>query len=114
PSSLCWPRRGTMVALPSFIVSCPYSLIEAMAFEQPVVATAIPGTVDMVEDGVSALLVPPGDATALAEAIDRLLGDEAMRRRLGRTAGAVAQERFSSARMCAETLRYFEDVLAAS
>jgi len=85
-----------------------------MAFEKPVVATAIPGTADMVEDGVSALLVPPGDAKALAEAIERLLGDEALRRRLGRTAGAVAQARFSSARMCAETLDYFEAVLAAS
>jgi len=107
-------RRATLVALPSFMESCPYSLIEAMAFEKPVVATAIPDTADMVEDGLSALLVPPGDARALAEAIERLLGDEALRRRLGRTAGAVAQARFSSARMCAETLDYFEAVLAAS
>jgi len=107
-------RRATLVALPSFMESCPYSLIEAMAFEKPVVATAIPGTADMVEDGVSALLVPPGDVKALAEAIDRLLGDEALRRRLGRTARAVAQERFSSTRMCAQTLQYFEEVLAAS
>src|SRR5207245_7741497 len=61
-------RRATLVALPSFMESCPYSLIEAMAFEKPVVATAIPGTVDMVEDGVSALLVPSGDAKALDEA----------------------------------------------
>jgi len=85
-----------------------------MAFEKPVVATAIPGTLDMVEDGVSALLVPPGDAIALAEGIDRVLGDEALRRRLGRTAALVARDRFSSERMCTETLQYFEQVLAAS
>src|SRR2546426_4804912 len=102
------------LALPSYMESCPYSLIEAMAFEKPVVATAIPGTMSMVEDGVSALLVPPGDALALAEGIDRLLGDEGLRRRLGRTAAIVARDRFSSERMCAETLQYFERVLAAS
>jgi len=107
-------RRATMVALPSYMESCPYSLIEAMAFEKPIVATAIPGTLSMVEDGVSALLVPPGDPRALAEAIDRLLGDETLRRRLGKAAASVARERFSSDRMCAETLRYFEQVLAAS
>ena len=107
-------RRATLVALPSYMESCPYSLIEAMAFERPVVATAIPGTLSMVEDGVSALLVPPGDAMALAEGIDRLLGDEALRRRLGRTAAMVARNRFSSERMCTETLQYFEQVLAAS
>ena len=107
-------RRATLVALPSYMESCPYSLIEAMAFEKPVVATAIPGTLDMVEDGVSALLVPPGDAIALAEGIDRVLGDEALRRRLGRTAALVARDRFSSERMCTETLQYFEQVLAAS
>ena len=107
-------RRATLVALPSYMESCPYSLIEAMAFEKPIVATAIPGTLSMVEDGVSALLVPPGDPRALAEAIDRLLGDETLRRRLGKAAASVARERFSSDRMCAETLRYFEQVLAAS
>src|SRR5207245_5588508 len=105
-------RRATLVALPSFMESCPYSLIEAMAFEKPVVATAIPVPVDLVEDGVSALLVPSGDAKALAEAIERLLGDEALRRRLGRTAGAVAQARRSRGRMCAATVRAFGDVLA--
>src|SRR3989442_12575079 len=93
-------RRATLVALPSYMESCPDSLIEAMAFEKTVGAPAIPGTLDMVEDGVSALLVPPGDAMALARRIDRLLGDEGLRRRLGRTAAVGARERFSSARIC--------------
>src|SRR5437879_13482348 len=67
-------RRATLVALPSYMESCPYSLIEAMAFEKPVVATAIPGTLDMVEAGVSALLVPPGDAIRLAGGIGGCAG----------------------------------------
>src|SRR2546428_13518484 len=102
-----------MVALPSFMESCPYPLIEAMAFDKPVVAPAIPGTVDMVEDGVSALLVPPGDPTALAEAIDRRVGAEATCRRPARTAGGVAQERLSCAHPCSATLREFGVRMAA-
>jgi len=73
----------------------------------------LPAVRAMVADEESALLVPPGDARALAAAVDRILGDEALGRRLGAAASAVARERFSLTRMSAETLRYFERVLAA-
>ena len=52
---------------------------EAMAYGRPVVATAVGGLVDAVEDGVTGLLVAPGDATALRTAIERLLGDRELR-----------------------------------
>lgn len=107
-------RRASLVVVPSFMESCPYSLIEAMAFGKPVVASAVPGIMDMVEHGRSALLVPPGKPDALAEAIARVLSDEPLGRRLGQAAAGLAKERFSLGRMCDETLRYFEQVLAAS
>jgi len=107
-------RTASLVVLPSFMESCPYSLIEAMAFGKPIVASAIPGVTDMVEHEVSALLVPPGDPRALAAAIERILADEALGRRLGAAAASAAKERFSLDRMCNETLQYFERVLAAS
>jgi glycosyltransferase involved in cell wall biosynthesis len=107
-------RRASVVAVPSFMESCPYSLIEAMAFGKPVVASAVPGIMDMVEHERSALLVPPGNPHALAEALTRVLTDESLGRRLGAAAAELAKERFSLTRMCDETLQYFERVLAAS
>lgn len=114
PDLLARLRGAKLVLVPSFMESCPYSLIEAMMFQRPIVASSIPGIQDMVDDGVSAVLVPPGNAMALAAAIERLLEDESLRRRLGRAAADVARERFSVERMGDETLRYLERVLAAS
>jgi len=107
-------QAASLLVLPSFMESCPYSLIEAMAFGRPIVASSVPGVRDMVEDGVSALLVPPGDPKALAGAIDRVLEDEVLARKLGAASAQVANDRFSLTRMCNETVRYFERVLAAS
>jgi glycosyltransferase involved in cell wall biosynthesis len=61
-----------------FSISC----IEAMAAGRPVVATRSGGPDEIVEDGISGLLVPPGDADALAEAIDHLRSDQALASRL--------------------------------
>jgi len=114
PDLLSRLHGAKLVVLPSFMESCPYSLIEAMAFQKPIVASSIPGVLDMVEDGVSALLVPPGDPVALGAAIDRVLDDEALGARLGRAAASTARERFSVERMGAQTLTYLDQVLAAS
>ncbi len=59
------------------------SLLEAMACTKPVVATRIGGVPEVVEDGVTGLLVEPGDEAALAEALLRLLKDAALRRQMG-------------------------------
>ena len=107
-------QRASLVVVPSFMESCPYSLIEAMALGRPIVASAVPGILDMVEDDVTASLVPPGDPRALAGAMDRLLADESLATRLGAAAAKAAKERFSLSRMCNETQQYFERVLAAS
>jgi glycosyltransferase involved in cell wall biosynthesis len=105
--------RASLVVVPSFMESCPYSLIEAMSLGKPIVASSVPGIQDMVEHGETAVLVPPGDAPALAEAMATVLEDDALARRLGSAAERTAKERFSLSRMCDETLRYFETVLAS-
>jgi phosphatidylinositol alpha-mannosyltransferase len=66
-------------------------LLEAMAAGLPLVTTRIPGYVDVVEDGVTGLLVPPADAPALAEACARLLDDAALAGRLGAAAAERAR-----------------------
>jgi colanic acid/amylovoran biosynthesis glycosyltransferase len=61
----------------------PVALIEALAAETPVVASAISGIPELVEDGVTGLLVTPGDDAAIAAALQRLAGDPGLRARLG-------------------------------
>jgi glycosyltransferase involved in cell wall biosynthesis len=84
------------------VVVCPsrregYGVVarEAMAYGRPVVATNVGGLADAVEDGVTGLLVPPRDSTALRAAVERLLADGELRARLGTAAREAASERFS-------------------
>jgi glycosyltransferase involved in cell wall biosynthesis len=65
-----------------------------MARELPVVSTTLAGVREAVVDGECGLLVEPGDATALANALERLLGDGGLRLRLGARARARVAERF--------------------
>jgi glycosyltransferase involved in cell wall biosynthesis len=70
-------------------------LLEAMNYGTPVIASRIGGIPDIVEDGVSGLLVPPGDADALAAAVRRLRDDPALARRLGEAGRRRLREQFS-------------------
>jgi starch synthase len=60
----------------------------------PVVATAVGGVPEIVEDGVTGILVPPDDAQALAGALDRLLADPSLRQRMGRSPRARMEREF--------------------
>jgi len=97
-------RRAAVVAVPLRDVYQPsgYSVtLQAMACGRPVVLSRNRGLWDpeVFESGENCLLVPPGDAPALAAAIDRLMGDEALRRRMGEAARETAVRHFSLARM---------------
>jgi colanic acid/amylovoran biosynthesis glycosyltransferase len=81
-----WYERAAVVAVPSRREGYGIVAREAMAWGRPVVASAVGGLVDVVEDGVTGLLVPPGDVAALRVALMRLLGDAGLRTKLG-TAG---------------------------
>ena len=84
------------------VVCCPsrregYGVVarEAMAHGRPVVASAVGGLVDAVQDRVTGVLVPPGDVPALRSEIERLLADVDLRRRLGEAARRRAQSEFA-------------------
>jgi rhamnosyl/mannosyltransferase len=86
--------------------------IEAMAAGRPVVSTNLPTGVPWVnQDGVSGLVVPPGDAAALGDALHRLLDDGALRQRLGEGARRRAQELFSRERMIATFKNVIDTVI---
>jgi glycosyltransferase involved in cell wall biosynthesis len=84
--------RAAVVVCPSRRDGLPVVCAEAMAHARPVVASAVGGLPDMVVDGETGLLVPPRDPAALRAAIDRLLADEELRRRLG----VAARERIAA------------------
>jgi len=88
-----------VVLLPSRYEGLPYSLLEAMAQRVPVVASAVTGNRDVIEDGRSGFLVPVGDVAGFARSTLRLLSDGALRQRLGaaareRVAASFTEERF--------------------
>jgi glycosyltransferase involved in cell wall biosynthesis len=74
-------------------------LWEYLASAVPVVATRVGVVPEVLEDGATALLVPAGEPVALAAALERLLGDPALRRRLGAAGAHLVRERFSGARL---------------
>jgi glycosyltransferase involved in cell wall biosynthesis len=84
-----------LVVLPSFAEALPTALIEASAASRPVVATRVGGIPDIVEHGVTGLLVPPGDRHALADAILTLLIDPGKAEAFGRAGRVIAHYRFS-------------------
>ena len=73
------------------------SILEAMCFACPSVATRVGGIPEVIEEGVSGLLVPFGDADALARAVESMIQDPSQRAAMGRAAQRRARERFSAA-----------------
>jgi glycosyltransferase involved in cell wall biosynthesis len=86
--------------IPSRTEGTPLALLEAMALERPIVATAVGGLPELLTDELNALLVPPEDPPALAAAVVRLLNDRDLAERLG-TAARATVEREASARATA-------------
>ena len=85
-----------VLVVPSRDEGMPRAVLEAMAMELPVVASRIGGIPEAVEDGVSGLLVPPGDPAAVAEAIAQILDDEAFAARLGEAGRRRVREEFDA------------------
>jgi glycosyltransferase involved in cell wall biosynthesis len=85
--------------------------MEAMAMSLPVVATNVGGSPDQVVDGATGFLVPPGDPKALADAIEKLLLDPALRQRMSRAARERIQEHFSLKEMTRKIEEIFTEAL---
>jgi glycosyltransferase involved in cell wall biosynthesis len=88
-------ERASVFVLPSYVENMPVSVLEAMAAGLPVVATNVGAIPEVVEDGVTGMLAPPGDADALARAIESILADPQRCQRMGEAGRARAQRHYS-------------------
>jgi glycosyltransferase involved in cell wall biosynthesis len=104
--------RADVFVLSSRSEGLPMAILEAMAAGLPVVATDVGGIPELVADGETGLLVPPGDADALAAALQRLVADAELRRRLGDAARARVEERFSLAATRRAHVELYDRLLA--
>lgn len=117
--------KGASFSIPELIAACDVfvlpsrqeglgsSLLLAMALGRPVVATATGGIPEIVSDGESGLLTPPGDVAALARTLARLLRDPELQRRLAANGARAVGERFSPAVVAAESEEIYRQALAA-
>ena len=101
---------GTVAALSSTTEGTPGVLLDALALGRPIAATAAGGVGEIVEDGVSGLLTPVGDADALGSSIARILLDPRLAARLSAAAMKRAQE-YSIERTIERTMAAYERTL---
>jgi glycosyltransferase involved in cell wall biosynthesis len=91
-----WMRRASVFVLPSVSEGLGLVVVEAMASGTPVIGSNVGGIPEMVQDGVTGFLIPPGDETVLAEKIRWVLENPDKTREMGRYARAFAERFFST------------------
>jgi glycosyltransferase involved in cell wall biosynthesis len=101
-----------VVALTSRNEGTPVALIEALAAGRPVVATMVGGVPDVIQDGDTGLLVPPGDPDALAAALARMAGEPALRGRLTAAGRRSVADRFGRQRLVQDIDVLYQRLLA--
>lgn len=105
-------RRLDLLVMPSLHEGLPFALLEAMYQGVPVLASRVGGLAEVIRHGVTGVLVEPGDDAGLAEAIERLDCDPALRRRLVESAHQLVCEKFLLKSMAAQYLEIYRRVLA--
>lgn len=114
-----WGRREDMpqvlaqshiVCLPSYREGLPKSLLEAASCARPIVTTDVPGCREIVRDGDNGLLVEARNATALADALARLIADPQLRLRMGQRGRERVLQEFSQEMIVAQVLALYRGV----
>ena len=104
-------ERATLFVHPTRYEGSSMVTLEAMAHEKPVIATRVGGIPDKVVDGISGLLVPPGDVEALGRAISAAISEPAMLAEWGVEGRRIAEEAFSWSKRIGEVIALYESLL---
>ncbi len=104
--------RANLLTLPSYHEGVPISVLEALAAGLPIVTTPVGGIPEVIEDGVNALLVTPGDVEALAAALLKLLSDGELRRRMSAANLEAARTRHDASIGAATLCVWYNEVAA--
>lgn len=104
-------RRAEALLVPSRAEGCPLVVLEALACATPVLASAVGGIPELVEDDVSGLLAAPGDLEGWGRQLRRLLGDAGLRERLGGAGREAWQERYTAEAMAARHERVMAEAV---
>jgi glycosyltransferase involved in cell wall biosynthesis len=106
--------HADVLLMPSLHEGLPYTLLEAVAANTAVVASRVGGLAEVLEDGVTALLAPPENATSIAECLQRLAGDSDLGRQLARYANEKLMQRYGAARMGELYLDLYRELASAA
>lgn len=104
-------RSAHIVCLPSYREGLPKALIEACASARPIVTTDVPGCREVVTHNVNGLLVPARDPAALADALQRLIEDPALRAQFGKAGRQKAQEEFDVDSIVRQTMNLYRQAI---
>lgn len=102
--------RAAVFCLPSHAEGLPMAMLEAMASGRAVVASSVGGIPETIADGDNGLLVPAGDEQALADRLEQVLGDGALRARLGRRARSTIEQHYSTEVVCGQLSALYREL----
>jgi glycosyltransferase involved in cell wall biosynthesis len=102
--------RALVFTLPSYDEGLPMAMLEAMAAGKAIVVTPVGGIPEAVKDGENGLLVPAGDANALACALSKVLQDHLLRKSLGANARKTVETQFSTDVVLRELSRLYKEL----
>jgi glycosyltransferase involved in cell wall biosynthesis len=106
-------QAADLFVAPSRYESFGLIFVEAMAHALPVVALRAPGAIDLIEDGTTGLLAPPGDVAGLAAALIQVATDPSLRQRLGSAARRTVEERYSIAALATASTAFYREMLSS-
>lgn len=110
PQAFRWMQAADIVTLTSYWEGSPYTLLEAMAWCKPVVATGVNGCPELVHEGETGFLVPPGEPNEWADRVLRLLADPQCRRKMGESGRKHLENNFTIKLMTEKLTEIYEEI----
>lgn len=108
-----WLQKLDVFVMSSVREGQPLALLEAMAYQLPVVATRVGGIPETITDGVEGLLVPPGCSESMAAALKRMIQSNALRKKMGVKSREKIEKQYSIESNCSKLMDIYQSILAS-